>query len=137
MKREQGSVTLWMLGLVMLVFGVGAISIDLWNVFAQRRALVAVADAAAVAGASGVDEPYFRETGLVVLNPDRAYARAMQSLQDAPDAAGIEVTDISIVGDEVRVALRSEADLTLLGLLAPNESVVVTGHATARAVPLL
>ncbi len=136
MKREQGSVTLWMLGLVMLVFGVGGISIDLWNVFGQRRAIVAVADAAAVAGASGIDESYFRETGIVVLDPDRAYARAIQSLQDAPDAARFEVVAVSIDGDEVRVALRSEAELTLLGLLAPNESIEVAGHATARPVPL-
>ncbi len=136
MKREQGSVTLWMLGLVILVFGVGALSIDLWNVFAQRRTLVAVADAAAVAGASGIDEVHFRETGIVVLDPERAYARAMQSLQDTPDVAGIEVMDVAIVGDEVRVAVWSKADLTLLGLLTPYESIDVAGHAVARAIAL-
>ncbi|MFI5372728.1 MAG: pilus assembly protein TadG-related protein, partial [Candidatus Eisenbacteria bacterium] len=54
MRGSQGTVTLWLLGLCLLLFALGGISLDLWRSFSERRALVATADAAALAGASAV-----------------------------------------------------------------------------------
>ena len=49
---EHGTITLWILGLCLMLFLLGGISLDLWRSFSERRALAATADAAALAGAS-------------------------------------------------------------------------------------
>ena len=51
---EHGMITLWILGLVLVLFAVGGISLDLWRVFGDRRELVSMADAAAAAGAFAI-----------------------------------------------------------------------------------
>jgi Flp pilus assembly protein TadG len=59
-RRESGTITLWMLGLCLMLFLLGGISLDLWRAFSERRSLAATADAAAVAGASALDEAAYR-----------------------------------------------------------------------------
>src|ERR1700716_167274 len=44
--RESGTITLWMLGLCLMLFLLGGISLDLWRAFSERRSLAATADAA-------------------------------------------------------------------------------------------
>ncbi|MGH9030897.1 MAG: pilus assembly protein TadG-related protein, partial [Acidimicrobiia bacterium] len=48
--------TVWMLGLCLMLLLLGGISLDLWRAFSERRALASAADAAAIAGASALDE---------------------------------------------------------------------------------
>jgi Flp pilus assembly protein TadG len=60
-RREAGTITLWMLGLCLMLFLLGGISLDLWRAFSERRSLAATADAAAVAGASALDEAAYPE----------------------------------------------------------------------------
>ena len=55
-SRERGTITLWLLGLCVMLFALGGISVDLWRSFSTRRALASGADAAALAGASAIDE---------------------------------------------------------------------------------
>ena len=129
--RDAGTITLWMLGLVVVLFAVGGISLDLWKVFGDRRELVALADAAASAGASGIDETLFRETGQVHLDPNRARERVLAALEEAPHGGEVSSVQISIVNDEVRVDLSRNTELTLLGVLSPGEEVRVEAHATA------
>ena len=78
--RESGTITLWMLGLCLMLFLLGGISLDLWRAFSERRSLAASADAAAVAGASALDEAAYRSTGAVRLVPADAQRRARASL---------------------------------------------------------
>ena len=56
-RHESGTITLWMLGLCLMLFLLGGISLDLWRAFSERRSLAASADAAAVAGASAWTRP--------------------------------------------------------------------------------
>lgn len=130
-NAQGGTITLWMLGLVIVLFAVGGISLDLWKVFGDRRELVALADAAASAGASGIDETLFRETGQVHLDPNRARERVFAALEEAPHGGEVSSVQISIVNDEVRVDLSRNTELTLLGVLSPGEAVRVEAHATA------
>lgn len=130
-NAQGGTITLWMLGLVIVLFAVGGISLDLWNVFGDRRELVALADAAASAGASGIDEAPFRETGEIHLDPSRARERVLAALEEAPHGGHVDSVEISITNDEVRVDLSRNTELTLLGVLSPGEEVRVEAHATA------
>ncbi len=75
-RRESGTITLWMLGLCLMLFLLGGISLDLWRAFSERRSLAATADAAAVAGASALDEAEYRNSGAVRLVPADAQRRA-------------------------------------------------------------
>ncbi len=62
-KSERGSVTIWMLGLSVLLLLFGGLALDFWRGLALQRELAAVADSAAIAAASGIDEEYYRATG--------------------------------------------------------------------------
>ena len=48
-EGDRGSITVWTLGMVLIVMFVGAISFDLWSGFATRREFAAAADQAAQA----------------------------------------------------------------------------------------
>ena len=66
---ESGTITLWLLGVCLLLFALGGISLDLWRGFSARRSLATAADAAALAGASAIDEEAYRRSGVVQLDP--------------------------------------------------------------------
>ncbi|MDX1619402.1 MAG: pilus assembly protein TadG-related protein [Nitriliruptorales bacterium] len=135
---QTGSMTLWMVGLTMLVLAIGGISVDLWRAQAERRELAAIADAAAFAGASGLDTVAFRRDGSLQLDPHLAeqLSRADLAVQDG---AG-RVHHVAVVADpdHIRVTLEGEVDLTLLGLLAPGHDplpVRVSATAEPQLVP--
>ena len=75
--------------LCLVLFALGGISLDLWRAFSERRALAATADAAALAGASAVDEARYRASGAVLARsgarrgagagPHRAPARSRRA----------------------------------------------------------
>jgi Flp pilus assembly protein TadG len=58
---ERGWMTLWFLGLCVMLLFVGGLSLDLWHAFSERRSLAAAADAGARAGASMIDEQACRD----------------------------------------------------------------------------
>ncbi len=70
-RDERGTVTLWVLGLCICVLFLAGLSLDLWRAVAVRRELSAMADAAATAGANGLDEPALR-AGTLRLDPTRS-----------------------------------------------------------------
>ena len=72
MSSDRGSVTLWTLGLSMLLLLFGGLAVDFWRALALQRELAAIADSASVAAASGIDEEHYRDTGEVVIDPERA-----------------------------------------------------------------
>lgn len=123
--REDGTLTIWMLGLCVTILFLGGLSLDLWRAFTERRELAGVVDAAAVAAGSAIDEATFREDGILQLEPALARTIACDELRrrTAPpltcegvsaDAAGVEVTarrDIQLT--LVRVLLHDEEPLTI------------------------
>src|SRR5262249_60080887 len=88
-RGESGTTTLWMLGLCLMLFLLGGVSLDLWRAFSERRSLAAAADAAAVAGASALDEAAYRSSGAVRLVPSDARRRAQASLGAQLDRRGL------------------------------------------------
>lgn len=131
---DHGYVTLWLLGLAVTLLFLGGISFDLWSVFVHRRAMAAAADTAARAGATGIDWADWASAGDLVLNPDTARLRALESLarQDLPDGAG--PAEIDVTPGAITVAIEAQAPYTLLRLLLPDEPFRIRVDATA--VPL-
>lgn len=132
----DGVVTLWVLLLVLALFTLGGLSIDLWHVLSQRRALVAVADAAAFAGASGLDTELFRAQGTVRLDPDRAEALAGRSVRRQADTAALTGWRVAADPQRVTVVVTGEIETFLLRLAGPGlDRLEVTVRAAAEPRP--
>jgi Flp pilus assembly protein TadG len=132
-ERERGTITLWILGLCLMLFLLGGISLDLWRSFSERRALAATADAAALAGASAIDEDRYRQSGEVVLVPTEAEARARASIAAQLDKDALRGVEVRATTEVVTVVARGRVGLTLLNLLhTADVDVVVTATATPR-----
>jgi hypothetical protein len=123
---ERGTVTLWVLGLCVCVLFLGGLSLDLWRAVGERRALSAMADAAAAAGANGIDEAALR-AGRVELDPVRGGALAQSQL----DPTQYDAADIAVARDRVRVTLRGHVDFSLLGIFLGGEQFDIEAHAIA------
>ncbi len=129
---ERGSITLWVLGLCMMMVFVGGISLDLWRAFSERRALAGVVDAAAVAGSNGIDVGYFRQTSELRLDPPRAEQLAADNLAAQSDTRALVAADTVATTDEVTVTAKGRVNFTLLRMfMAGEEPFTVTVRATA------
>lgn len=124
MADERGSITVWTLGMVLVVLFLGAISFDLWSGFSTRREYAGAADQAAQAGANALDEALFRSTGERRLDPQRAKTLAEENL--AAQALQ-DVTDIVIEADadQVIVELTATVDVGLLRIFGGGDPLVV------------
>lgn len=117
---EAGSLTIWMLGLLILVLGLGGISLDLWRAFDTRRALAGITDAAAIAGASGIDQAHLRATGTTRLDPDLAYDLAATRLAAHADSIQAPTITIASDGSAITVTATRDVQFTLLRVLLPE-----------------
>lgn len=133
LRAETGSITLWLLGLTVLLLGLGGLGLDLWRAYSHRQALVGLADAAAVAAASSLD-PVELRAGRAALDPPRARHRALRALAVQKESTLlVDPPRIDIQGPRVRVLVRGELPLTVLGLLAGGQTLTVEAAATAVA----
>ena len=116
-RDDSGQVMVWMLGcaLVTLLLAFGA-STETWRVISGWRALAAAADAAAVAGASGIDEATFRASGgqVIQLDPDRAEDLAYRSLDAQADDIDITSAEVTATPEGVTVTVHGQVDLLVL-----------------------
>jgi uncharacterized membrane protein len=118
---DRGQIVLWLLGLCVMLLFVGGISLDLWRVFSERRALAGIADAASIAGASGIDEQIFRDENLVVLDPTLAQQRALAAIGAQTDIGSLRPPlGVSATTEEIVVELGGEVPLTLMRVLMPD-----------------
>lgn len=127
---ERGSVTFWILGLACAVSTLGVLSVDLWSLIGERRALTATVDAAAMAGAAAIDEAAWRGSGQLRL--DRPLADEW-----ARELAGSDPRDVVTVqfgpdGASIRVSVARTVRTALLGL-AGVQYVTVGAVAEATA----
>jgi Flp pilus assembly protein TadG len=129
--RDDGTVTLWLLGLCLMLFALGGISVDLWRGFSARRSLANAADAAALAGASAIDEDAYRASGVVELDPARAEARARAHVARQLDAGALREVEVRADRGAVTVVVRGEIGFTLLGIVDPGGDLPVRVTATA------
>src|SRR3954454_10405660 len=107
-RDEFGTITLWLLGVCMLLFALGGISLDLWRGFSARRSLATAADAAALAGASAIDEEASRRSGVVQLDPALAEARARTHAARQLDTGALRDVDVHANQEAVTVVVRGE-----------------------------
>jgi Flp pilus assembly protein TadG len=132
-RRESGTVTLWLLGVCLLLFALGGISVDLWRGFSSRRSLSNAADAAALAGASAINEEAYRQQGVVELDPETAESRARAHLARQLDAGALRGAEVHADRTGVTVVVRGELAFTLLAVLHPRGALPV--RVTAIASP--
>lgn len=133
---DRGSVTIWMLGLSLLLLLFGGLALDFWRGLALQRELAAVADSAAIAGAAGIDIDRYRQTGSVLLDPQAVHELASLSVaaQDA-EVRGVTVST-DAAGESVTVTVQGVVELGLLGVFV-DQSQPLLVRATATAVPRL
>ncbi len=129
---ECGQVTIFGIGLVMMILVVGGIGLDLWRVVAQHRALAGVADAAAAAGANGIDAESYRRSGEVVLDAERARSLVQWSLatQDRPSSF-VDASVERVEPGRITVAVKGRVDFSLLSLVAPGDGIDLEVMASA------
>jgi Flp pilus assembly protein TadG len=133
MTSERGSVTIWMLGLIMVVLAIGGLVLDLWRVLDEKHRVEAIADAAAAAGSAMIDETHYRATGQVILDQPQARSRAAEIIgATGPVEASVIQTDPT----RVTVTLTQGVDLSLLQLLLPGEDRIIV-RAQASGSPRL
>lgn len=133
---QRGYVTLWILGLCVCALFIGGISIDLWRVYSERRALAGIVDAAAIAGASGIDEEAFRKDGTVALDPQRAQELAWANLRAQVDDRSLEQASVDANRERVQVRAMGRVQVTLLKVLMQGAAplrIEVTGSAEPRS----
>lgn len=130
MKSERGSITFWMVGMVMVVFLVGGIAIDLWRGLAAHRRVAAVVDAAAIAAGSGIDEEAWRSEGVLRLDSGRVNERVAMSVGAQADAGVVVTVETLADGASATVTGSTVVELTLLRLVV-SEGFEVSARATA------
>ena len=132
---ERGQVTFLGVGLAIGLLVVGGFSVDLWRVLTTRRALSEAADAAAAAGANGVDIAHYRATGELRLDPVLAVALAADNLGEQEAMVLLRAAPrIDAAPESITVELDGEVELTLLRLVTVAEPIALT--VTADAVPV-
>lgn len=133
--NDRGSITLWILGLTIMVLFLAGISLDLWRAFEVREDLAAMADSAANAGASQVDGATYRDTGMLELDASAAIAVANSSLDAQQDSGRITNRTIRTSGAVLTVRLDGEVGFTLLRIFLGGGSVPVSATGSAEALP--
>jgi hypothetical protein len=131
---DRGSVTIWVLGLSMLLLLFGGLALDYWRALGLQRELASVADSAAIAAASGIDEDVYRTTGALQL--DSARSRSLASDAIAWQDIEILASDIEVAALSVSVTLTAAVELGLLGVFVDQDEPLVV-RASAAAEPVL
>lgn len=146
--RDDGSLSLLVIGYVLIASVLIVIGVDVSKVFLAQRSLSSAADAAALAGAQAVDRAAVYRgtvdcTGLPI-DPTSATTAVAASLDDADSAlrqtfVSVSEPDVQVEGDTVRVRLQGDVTVPLGGVLAlllpdhPGGRVGVTADAAATS----
>ena len=106
--------TLLGIGLSAMLLFVGGFSLDLWRAHSERRSLAELADAAAAAGANGIDTAAYRSTGELVLDPGLAEQLAWESIAGQADQRSLVGVPWVVAGaDVIVVQVEGEVEMTL------------------------
>ena len=132
---DRGTVVLWSLGLLLLLFFSGGLALDLWRVLSHHGTLTGIADKAAVAGAAEIDVNALYSNRLVLV-PGRAVGAAEAFARAQPEWEGGSMTVRASAGPrDVSVELTGTVELTLLRMFVPPQGLLVTVY--SRASPIL
>lgn len=123
-RGEDGAITVWILGVTLIVMFVGWFSVTLWTGSSQRRQLAAAADQAAQAGATALDVAAFRSSGVRQLDPGIAEERARASLAEQEVDELLTGYDVAATPGQVVVVLEGEVDVGLLRIFDVDDEPI-------------
>lgn len=142
-RRDDGSVLVLLLGLVVLSALLITVVIDVSALFVARRDLLAAVDGAALAGAQAVDEAAVYEGGVrgtLPLEPSRVQAAVQDYVQSAQLASSVDGLKVEVHtdGTTVQVLMSGVVQLPVVNSVTPGAGggVVVRASATARSAVL-
>jgi Flp pilus assembly protein TadG len=130
-RNERGMITLWVLGLAVAVLFLGGIGLDFWRAIAVRREVSVMADAAATAGANGLDESALRG-GRLELDEPRVRQLVASELAEYPRARKLRDANVTITDGQVVVSLSEDVHFSLLGIFMGRGHFTVRAKATAE-----
>jgi Flp pilus assembly protein TadG len=134
-RDERGdAMVVFVVGLLLVILPLGGISVDLWHSISNERALQSAADAAAAAGAGGIDANAYRYQHRLALDPVLAAGRATASLAGQSGLPALSSPpEISVAAQHITVILREDVHLTLLRIVAGDRPIRIV--ATASSAP--
>lgn len=130
LREDEGSVLLLGIGLVVVCLLAVVMVVDASSAFLQRRALMSLADGAALAGAQAIDLDHYYSHGASIgtrLTGPGVVAAARAHLA----SAGTDVTIEQIATDGVHVRVRLSAPVRL-PFLGAGRTEVVRAQGSAR-----
>ena len=130
-RGEHGMITLWVLGLAVAVLFLGGIGLDFWRAVAVRREVSVMADAAATAGANGLDESALRG-GRLQLDEPRVRQLVASELAEYPGARKLRNETVTIGDGQVVVTLSQDVHFSLLGIFMGGGEFTVQARAVAE-----
>lgn len=134
-RSERGTITLMGIGLSTMLLFIGGFSLDLWRAHSERRALAELADAAAAAGANGIDTDAYRASGDLRLDPQLAEQLAWESIVGQADQRALVGTPVvAATSSVVVVAVEGEVRMTLLRVFSGGEPFTIEVMAEAAPV---
>lgn len=133
---EDGTMLIWMLCVVIMTMFLGGVALDLWRAFSERRAVAGIVDAAAIAGASGIDEDAYRFGNVVRLDEADAERRAFENLQRHSESVTDPVVEVAPDGSTITVTASRDVPFTLMRILLP-ELDTARVEASAVSAPVL
>lgn len=141
LREEDGfsmPVVIWMLATMVLLLG--GISVDLWRVIGEYRAVAGIVDGASIAGASAIDVDFLRNNPgtTPVLDRNLAFDRACTYILENSEFTSCADADLAITPTDmdVSVTMTRDVDLTLLqGLAAFSDTADTSAiRVTAQGV---
>ena len=124
-------ITLWVLGLAVAILFLGGIGLDFWRAIAVRREVSVMADAAATAGANGLDESALRG-GRLQLDEARVRQLVASELSQYPGARKLRAQNVTVAGGRVTVTLSEDVHFSLLGIFMGRGQFTVQSRAVAE-----
>jgi hypothetical protein len=112
------------------------VALDFWRALSTQREVAAIADAATVAAASGIDELHYRTTGEVMLDADRARALGARSIALQDEVLDSAVFSILPDGSAVELTVLASIDAGFIGFFTGDDGRLKV-RATSRAAPRL
>lgn len=113
--RQAGQASVVLIGALVVGLAFAGLAVDGARLFTARRDLQSIADSAALAGASAIDEGHFRATAGSEVRLDASSARA--AADRVLQASGLPPEtqiDVIVEPDRVTVHLRRPVEMTFL-----------------------
>lgn len=130
-RDERGQASALLVGALLLGLLFVGIALDGARLFTARRDLQNVADGAALAGASAIDERVFRDSGGADVRVDLSAARAaIDEVLRASSLPASTRVDVQVTDERVEVRIARPVRMQFLGLagMGPQQ---IGAHASA------